>query len=147
MMQHPRVIAIVALCCATAAFDSATAEMRQFSCELDNNYVAFVLREASEMGTVGARNYIVDFQQHGPTIRLPPTYYAPDWSDIEEIRFEHLGGEDAGYGRLSLRIRSAQEPTYTQQIGIVQRTCWNAAKGFLGSRGITVRTSEVETVR
>jgi hypothetical protein len=120
------------------------AELRQFSCSLDNNWVAFELREASEIAKPGARTYIVDFQVNGPTIRLPPFEYAPDWRDVEEISFQYL--ENGDFGRLSLRIRSPLRPTYTQSIGVVQRACWEAAKGFLISRAITVRISESKSV-
>jgi hypothetical protein len=102
-----------------------------------------VMRRASflaEMGTVGAPTYVVDFQETGPTIRLPPSYYAPAWKDVEEITFQNMGNGD--YGRLSLRIHDPGRQTYTQPIGVVQRACWEAAKGFLSSRKITVHISE-----
>ena len=119
---------------------AANAELRQFSCQLDNNFVAFELREASQMGVVGARTYVVDFQENGPTIRLPPSYYAPDWADVETIAFEYLNTK-RDYGRLSLRIRG-RTGVYTQPIGIVQRACWEAAKTFLVTRHIQVEIAE-----
>jgi hypothetical protein len=127
--------AAVILCSGWTDRTSNQDEMRQFSCSLDNNWVAFNLRKTSELGTVGAHTYGVDFQEHGPTIRLPPTYYAPDWKDVEEIAFQYLGSGKTE-GRLSLRLRDSSGPDYTQQIGIVQRACWEAAKGYLQSRGI-----------
>jgi hypothetical protein len=139
-MRRASFLVIVVAYSVLVTADGATAEYRQFSCSLDNNWVAFELREASETGTTGARTYVVDFQERGPTIRLPPSGYAPDWKDVEEITFQHLGNGD--YGRLSLRIHDPVRQTYTQPIGVVQRACWEAAKGFLNSRKITVHISE-----
>ena len=118
----------------------AHAELRQFSCELDNDYVAFVLREVADMGTVGARSYIVDLQARGPTLRLPPEYYAPDWHDVEDIEFRPIN-VDVGYGKLSFRIRQSSH-SFTQPIGIVQRACWNAAQQFIARKGIVVHETE-----
>ena len=133
-------IAIVTVGVLTVLASTSKAELRQFSCQLDNNFVAFELREASEMAASGARTYIVDFQENGPTIRLPPTGYAPEWKDVEYISFEYLD-RIGKYGRLSLRIRTPLGPR-SQSVGIVQRACWEASKAFLTSRQITVIISE-----
>jgi hypothetical protein len=133
------VITRAALCVAGAAIAlgfvmtkgfSAEDEMRQYRCGLDNGFVSFYLRKESEMGTVGARSYIVDFQDNGPTIRLPPEYYAPGWDQIEEIAFESIGPSKVE-GRLSLKVRGGFGHVYVQPIGIIQRACWNAAKDYL----------------
>jgi hypothetical protein len=118
-------------------------EFRQFSCELDNDYVVFTLRHTEDIWVVGAKSYSVNFQVGGPVIRLPPEYYSPNWSDVKDIKFERLA-DDPGYGRLSLRISGATGASYTQAVGIVQRACWEAAKQFIVSRGIVAHFSETE---
>jgi hypothetical protein len=110
-------------------------EMRQVSCGLDDSVLSIGLRIASEIKTAGAHTFLVDFQQEGPVIRLPPEYYAPDWADIEEITFQSIGLTKSE-GRLSLKVRGGTGSVYVQPIGVIQRACWNAAKSYLRSNKI-----------
>jgi len=109
----------------------AEEEMHQISCDLDNGFPSIALRRTSEMKAAGAHTFIVDFQEEGPVIRLPPEYYSPEWERVEEVTFQYIGNGRAE-GRLSLKIRRRGSGTvYVQPVGVIGRTCWNALKGFL----------------
>jgi len=126
------------------SFSAATAEdeLRQISCDQENGFPSIALRKTSEMNTAGARTYIVDFQQDGPVIRLPPEYYSPDWKDVEEITFSTIDNARAK-GRLTLKIRSGSGAVYVQPIGIIERACWNATKSYFLSSKINRPIKEI----
>lgn len=124
--------------------DISKAEFIQRECDVENDYVAFALEDLSDVAQSKPyphHSYIVDFQQNGPTIRLPPEYYAPEWQRVELIAFEPTDKSKL-QGRLSLRIRKHSGEAYVQPIGIVQKACWEAAKVFLSRENIKVPISE-----
>lgn len=108
------------------------------SCDVDENYVAFILQEVGDRGKDGARKYVVSFDQGGLAINTPPIAYAPDWADLTRLVFEAQSPNAAiGMVKFGLRKGAAEE---VRVIGLVDAGCWQALVEFVQSHHISVCT-------
>jgi len=139
--------AVIALlsCGAIAASLFGREEYAQTRCDVDNEGAVIWMATPSDI--TGGRSFLynIDFQFPGPVIRFPPQFYAPDWTDIDNITMEYPN-RNADIGELSLSIRESNGSIYTQRIGLVKRDCWNKARRYveqvLSVHGPVVRVIE-----
>jgi hypothetical protein len=129
-----------------ASFGST--EYVQTSCEIDNrsNYAVIWLQDSATVGMPHVHKYSIQFEPAGLTVRLPPTYYAPEWGDAEVVL--EFPQKDATSGVLKLRSKGMLGSS-VKTIGRVQRACWNAVRRYVTEhvqrKGVVAHMSEMIT--
>ena len=127
----------------------ASADYVQVSCEVTPAYAVIWIDSPAESARHAPLRFNVQFDPNGVVVRLPPQFYGPDWSQIEEIEMAYKGKLSES-GELRLRIRDNPGGLDSvQTIGRVQRSCWNDVRSYIRgqveAKGIAVRVSETIT--
>jgi hypothetical protein len=101
--------------------------------------------EASQVKEGALARYDIQFDLTGVTFRFPPEFYAPDWSQIEDIKIQYRDAK-AESGRLELRVHNTNGRRFTEVVGNVERSCWVTVKEYIHknifNRGIAVHMIE-----
>jgi|GEM_PF-6409666 len=153
-MTRISVIAIVAAVVVIGIFAMPSfvrADYVQVACQINNesDYAVIAVDEASEAERHPSSKYNVQFDPAGVTVRLPPQFYAPDWTQVDDIEMRFHDRESTS-GVLQLHLHNTNGRAYVETVGRVKRSCWNAVKsyirGHIESKGTVVHMSET-TVR
>jgi hypothetical protein len=140
------IVAVSALGSAMAmSFDRAT--YVEESCEVDagSDYAVISMDTVSAVGKHLPSRYNIQFDPKGIVLRFPPEFYAPDWTQIEDISMKYLNTR-SGSGILAIRLHDIGGNPRLETIGSVKRSCWETVKKYIrtrvGGKGIQVRMSE-----
>lgn len=147
MPRHIGIITLVVVIGAVATPSIVRADYAQVSCDVDNESDSAIIwvDDASRVEKHPALNFNVEFFPSGVAVRLPPQFYAPDWTQVENIEMQYPDRESK-LGLLQLRIHNIGGSMFIQTVGRVERSCWNAVKKYIRqhveSKGTTVHVSE-----
>ncbi len=111
------------------------ADYAQESCEIssESDYAVIWLDEASKVGQHRPLKYNVQFDPSGVTFRLPPEFYAPDWTQVDDIEMQ-FDDRESKSGLLRLHMHNTHGSAYVETVGRVQRSCWNDVKKYIHER-------------
>jgi|SRR5581483_8035258 len=147
-MTRIGVIAVVAAVVVIGIFAMPSlvhADYVQVSCEVDNKSAIIWVDEASKAQQHPPLQYNIEFEPSGVAVRLPPQFYAPDWTQVDDIEMRFHDRESTS-GVLQLHVHNTNGRAYVETVGRVKRSCWNAVKsyirGHIESKGTVVHMSE-----
>jgi hypothetical protein len=139
-------ITLTALAGLILASADVPSEFTSVGCDVTSEYATIWLKEQAHLADRTAHQFSIQFNSDGLVVRLPPTYYAPDWSQIDTVSMK-FQSETAGSGRLNLRIHNVGEAvSYDQPVGTIQRGCWDSIRRYLHTnveaKGIIIHWDE-----
>jgi len=79
----------------------------------------------------------ISIQKPALAMRYPPTYYAVLWKDIVSISFVGLKN-DSNKGILTINFKGLLWGINADELGLIDRSCWNDLSKFIQSNGIEV---------
>jgi hypothetical protein len=109
---------------------SVLAGYAQASCEVGNDSAVIWVDDLSRIRRHEALLYNVEFSRSGITVRLPPEYYAPDWTQVDSIEMKYRDRASPS-GILQLHLHNTDGSAFVETVGNVKRSCWNSIKAFI----------------
>jgi len=134
------IIAYIAMLLPISSPAIASANLVQASCDINKDYVGIWFEGIDAIGTTKISEYSVNFTSPYITMNFAPGAYVLPWEWVEAISFQRSHRWDDA-GRLNLRVR---RPTgvRTEQIGVVQQSCWNAVRDYVRRTHPKLRISD-----
>ena len=143
-MEFVSMVPVIGILAITSLFHT---DYAQVSCEIDNesDYAIIWVDEASKVVQHRPLQFSVQFDPKGLVVRLPPQYYAPDWTQVESIEMKYHD-RNSKSGLLQLYLYDTDGSVYIERVEHVERPCWNSVKKYIlehvVSKGTVVRFSE-----
>lgn len=106
----------------------------QINCALREDYI-FIETAYHDVSTGEQTRRSFQFEKEGMVIRTHPIYYAPDYSDIQFVKYERQSESDEK-GMLSARV--VQNRSKTEVLGMVDKSCIENIETFLAKNEINI---------